>query len=575
MGAYRTGKSFFLDLMLRYMRTIEAAKLKAEKEAEQAAREAKERAAKEYLDSSANGDPKPAAPTEELSPSPAAEDSNGSLAESPASPPWVVGDEDRPLPDWLRRGDEDKISEGHADSDRRECGFIWRGGDKKCTEGIWVWSKPFMFKMRDGRSLGVLIMDTQGAWDDTMTEDQSATIFGLTALMASKLIYNIQNRIEEGHFENLDYFTTFAQSACAGMPGSNTPFGHLEVLIRDWAGYEDGWTVDDCKQQVEEHLSDHLSIEKSPDENARMKVARLENCFSGIKCFGLSHPGLKVTKKNWGGDIKIIEDDFVHLADHFFASLFQGDFPRPSAPLGFELSVSTFKRVLLNFVQAFRDKKGMGIGLRDAFVNNQVMTARDELTRKFEDQMRRTISDTQVIDPTTLESELESIRQNFMKEFSAKLKPFKLSEVKEEKYVAEFMERIVTTIEQKKTANDAQVEAATMKIVASPVVCYAGMFLMAHTWLLSPFIAVGAYFQAKKWSARKKVDMVHPAVLEGIWEDALKFVIQRWKDVQAIGIAAKRLTAHDLIAKVQEKAQVVVAASAGEAVVGAAKPKEE
>eukprot|EP00971_Amphidinium_carterae_P162750 3226795-Amphidinium_carterae.1 len=41
-------------------------------------------------------------------------------------------------------------------------------------------------------------MDTQGAWDDSMTKDQSATIFGLTALLSSKLIYNIQNRMR-GH----------------------------------------------------------------------------------------------------------------------------------------------------------------------------------------------------------------------------------------------------------------------------------------------------------------------------------------------------------------------------------------
>lgn len=48
----------------------------------------------------------------------------------------------------------------------------------------------------EGRRVAVLLMDTQGAWDDTMTKAQSATIFGLTALLSSKL--PLGRRADEG-----------------------------------------------------------------------------------------------------------------------------------------------------------------------------------------------------------------------------------------------------------------------------------------------------------------------------------------------------------------------------------------
>ena len=54
-------------------------------------------------------------------------------------------------------------------------------------------------------------MDTQGAWDGEMTQKQSATIFGLTALLSSKLIYNISMQIQEDKVENLGFFMSFAQ----------------------------------------------------------------------------------------------------------------------------------------------------------------------------------------------------------------------------------------------------------------------------------------------------------------------------------------------------------------------------
>lgn len=57
--------------------------------------------------------------------------------------------------------------------------------------------------------------------------------------------------------ENMDYITTFApgasscavaffymlrQTVCSDLPGKDAPFGHLELLVRDWVNYEAGLT---------------------------------------------------------------------------------------------------------------------------------------------------------------------------------------------------------------------------------------------------------------------------------------------------------------------------------------------
>ena len=134
------------------------------------------------------------------------------------------------------------------------------------------------------------MMGTQGAWDSRMTKEQSATIFGLTAIFSSKLIYNLQSRIQEDHIDNLDYFTTFATTVLQSMQGheedtmifqqskknqnwmtSKLWKSHhilqnsrqnckcfaeirLEFLIRDWEHYEDGMDFMQCVDQVELHL---------------------------------------------------------------------------------------------------------------------------------------------------------------------------------------------------------------------------------------------------------------------------------------------------------------------------------
>jgi len=77
--------------------------------------------------------------------------------------------------------------------------FAWRGGHDRMTTGIWMWSLPFIYTKKSGERLAVLLMDTQGMFDNETTVSLTAQIFGISTLVSSYQIYNVQNRYTSNH----------------------------------------------------------------------------------------------------------------------------------------------------------------------------------------------------------------------------------------------------------------------------------------------------------------------------------------------------------------------------------------
>ena len=42
-----------------------------------------------------------------------------------------------------------------------EQGFHWKHGVERDTTGIWMWNKPFLSTLPDGRTVAVFLVDTQ------------------------------------------------------------------------------------------------------------------------------------------------------------------------------------------------------------------------------------------------------------------------------------------------------------------------------------------------------------------------------------------------------------------------------
>lgn len=166
VGAFRTGKSFLLDLFLRYLRYHE-----------------------KYADDAEHDKP---------------EDADGKAA-------WLFsndsleGNANLNAPDFHAINDAD---------DSSRTGFKWRPGRERQTTGIWLWSRPFMLPLpggKPGEKIAVLLMDTQGMFDNRTGQMLTASIFGLSTLLSSYCVYNVKGLIGEDNLQHLALFTEYAR----------------------------------------------------------------------------------------------------------------------------------------------------------------------------------------------------------------------------------------------------------------------------------------------------------------------------------------------------------------------------
>jgi hypothetical protein len=181
VGAFRTGKSFLLDLFLRYLRYTE-----------------------EHgdVDVADDGDV-PAWVTaggSHLTEGQLKVNSAGGSGGSGGGGGGGGGggDVDDSSDDETASGGG-KAASSSSNSDAAKAaapGFLWRGGKERMTTGIWMFARPFARKLADGSTAAVLLMDTQGMFDFQTSKELTAAIFGLSTLISSYQIYNLSKQIQ-------------------------------------------------------------------------------------------------------------------------------------------------------------------------------------------------------------------------------------------------------------------------------------------------------------------------------------------------------------------------------------------
>jgi hypothetical protein len=83
--------------------------------------------------------------------------------------------------DWLEDGGAIQTEQGY--------GFGWKHGQKRDTTGIWMLDTPIIKKLPDGRKVALLLVDTQGTFDNQMTAETNAMMFALNSLLSSFQVY--------------------------------------------------------------------------------------------------------------------------------------------------------------------------------------------------------------------------------------------------------------------------------------------------------------------------------------------------------------------------------------------------
>ncbi|GMS97583.1 hypothetical protein PENTCL1PPCAC_19758 [Pristionchus entomophagus] len=198
---------------------------------------------------------------------------------------------DVPL-DWL--GEETQVH-----------GFHWRSGAKRDTVGIWMWGEPIMIENHLGENLAVVLLDTQGAFDNQSTYQQCTTIFALSTIVSSLQIYNVVDAIQEDSLQNLSLFVEYGRLAMQHAKQFGKPFQSLCFCVRDFKAPEEFAFGEEGGDQYMDHTS--------PDQPDELRATRdqLSECFDKLLCYLLPHPGHRVAERNsFRGHVKELRPVF-------------------------------------------------------------------------------------------------------------------------------------------------------------------------------------------------------------------------------------------------------------------------
>ncbi len=270
--------------------------------------------------------------------------------------------------------DDGDDSQGGADSDhtanseeneRRKVCFEWQGGEKRLTTGIWIWSKPFVRQAIDGTRVAVLLIDTQGMFDNETSMNLTACIFGLSTLLSSRLVYNVEKRVQEDHLQQLALFTEYGRMALSSQAsardnnGNNNspnikPFQHVEFLVRDWQHFDD--EQEDDITSMRKSMDDYIAQVMKERNVKDLQETRdhITACFEKISCFGLCHPGIPVTKKNYDGTLASIDATFLSLIDAYARYVFEETL-EPNLVMGRKVTAPELREHVIQYTNLFRD----------------------------------------------------------------------------------------------------------------------------------------------------------------------------------------------------------------------------
>lgn len=204
------------------------------------------------------------------------------------------------------------ILEGSETSKERS-GFSYKGGSERNTQGIWLWSEPFVLpnKNVEGGRMCVLLMDTQGLFDGQTGQMLTTSIFGISTLLSSYQIYNIDKRLQEDNLQHLALFSEYSRVVFNGddskrmslrlstrslqsrlsLPESSSneittsfleaaakreeeaikkrkeeaPFQQLDFLVRDWQNFHDESNFTLALKEMDEYRDSFFAKRNAAD----------------------------------------------------------------------------------------------------------------------------------------------------------------------------------------------------------------------------------------------------------------------------------------------------------------------
>ena len=76
--------------------------------------------------------------------------------------------------------------------------FVVGNETTACTQGLWIWNKAIPHQTKNGETINVIFIDTEGLGDTEKGPTNDVRIFMFAMLISSHLIYNCTTVIDAG-----------------------------------------------------------------------------------------------------------------------------------------------------------------------------------------------------------------------------------------------------------------------------------------------------------------------------------------------------------------------------------------
>ena len=238
--------------------------------------------------------------------------------------------------------------------------FKFSNSDEGVTSGIWIWSEPFIRRDKNGHQVAVYLMDSQGWHDSKSTLRDNAKIFGLSALLSSVMILNIEKRVTETDLQYLQNFSFNAK--IIDERNNEEPFQKLVILIRDWISTDDypiGFYDNGTKIEGKDFVAKKLKPQSDQTFEGQKLRELIYMAFEEVSACLLPHPGKIVGKNQY--DSSKMDDEFRAALEIVVPALFSPDTIITKKFAGKYLTGTELFSLAIQWTEDFKTKSNPGI----------------------------------------------------------------------------------------------------------------------------------------------------------------------------------------------------------------------
>ena len=270
-------------------------------------------------------------------------------------------------------------------------GFSWAPGSEAETKGILIWSDVFLHTINN-EDIAIILMDTQGLFELQRSSNLDAKIFGITSLISSVQIINLQGVIQENELEYLKLVTDFTKVAMMrqkenSVKTGSKPFQNLLFLVRDWFddkvgfGYEGG----------EKYLNTVLNT-KTNDKSAEAVRDNIKDSFEHLKAFLMPHPSKNAVHSTYNGRWSQLDEDFKEHFKNLISSLLAPDNLILKRIFDKEITAKDLMDFTTVLFKMYESSELPDIGnLFNAVVEREMKVLTDKLFKEYKQQIMKRI----------------------------------------------------------------------------------------------------------------------------------------------------------------------------------------